>query len=195
MKPPPARGRRGLLSRPVSLAVACALGCSSLFAQEPQQTPGPRAATVLVGVGNDLGWLGIQAERYFLGERLSAFGGLGYTPEIDQDDPTGVTVAAGFRGFTPGRNHRGFLGLSVSQVAIETTTEPTTPGSPAVVEGNRLYGPGIQVGYQYTADRWFTAMISAGVGYPVGAEFDYQDGPPLQAILNIGIGYTWRGAR
>jgi hypothetical protein len=92
----------------------------------------PRIATVTAGIGNTMGWLGAQAERYLAHERLSAFLGLGYTPSIDQGDPSGPTFALGFRGFTTGVKHRGFLALCVSQLAVETgfTEDPS-----------RLYGP------------------------------------------------------
>ena len=56
-----------------------------------------------------MGWFGAQGERYFLDERLSVFVGLGYTPSLDQGDPTGPTFAAGLRTFTSGAKHRLFV--------------------------------------------------------------------------------------
>jgi hypothetical protein len=103
-----------------------------------------------------MGWLGLQGERYFAHERLSAFLGLGYTPSIDQGDPSGPTFALGFRGFTPGVNHRGFLALCVSQLFVESggTEDPS-----------RLYGPGLEAGYQFASRGGFTFMVGAGLGY------------------------------
>jgi hypothetical protein len=51
---------------------------------------------------------------------MSLFAGLGYTPGLDQGDPTGLTFACGLRGHTAGERHRAFLEGSISQVLIET---------------------------------------------------------------------------
>lgn len=167
-------------------AVAASLISSgSLRAQEaaPEEAessrPADRRMTVLIGVGNTLGWFGGQAETYFAGDRLSALLGIGYTPEFDPGDPSGVTVAAAFRAFTAGSNHRAFAEASVSQVG---TTSP---------DGGRYYGPGLQVGYQFVADGWFTLLASGGVGVALGVP-EYVSGSDVNPLLNIGIGYTWR---
>ena len=81
--------------------------------------------------------------------------GAGYTPEIDAGDPSGPTFAAGLRGFTPGDKHRGFLELSISQLAL-------VYGS--AKERRRLYGPGLQAGYQFVTAGGFTLMLSLGLG-------------------------------
>ena len=95
--------------------VVALLVCGSPPALMAQDAGVPqRIATVTAGLGNTMGWLGLQGERYFARERLSAFVGLGYTPGIDQGDPSGPTFALGVRGFTTGVKHRGFLALSVS---------------------------------------------------------------------------------
>lgn len=141
--------------------------------------PPARRVTALMGVGNDLGWLGGQVEAYFSGDRLSAFVGLGYTPEIDTGDPTGVTPAAGVRAYTAGSNHRVFGEASVSQIST------TTPA------GGRHYGPGVQVGYQYVADGWFTFFISGGAGVALGVP-EHISGSQVQPLVNLGAGYTWR---
>jgi hypothetical protein len=154
------------------------LAATAAPAQSQVPTPGPRTATLVAGIGNAMGWFGLQGEGYLAQERISLFGGLGYTPSIDEGDPTGVTVAAGVRGFTRGATHRGFLELSVSQVAIEEG-----PG------GRRLYGPGLQAGWQYAARRGFTAMASVGLGYAPDAVFGTASVVPT---LGLGAGYTWR---
>jgi hypothetical protein len=138
-----------------------------------------RVATVTAGIGNTMGWLGVQGERYFAHERLSAFLGLGYSPVMDQGDPSGPTFAVGFRGFTPGVKHRGFLALSVTQLLVEGGTDD--PG--------RLYGPGIEAGYQFASRGGFTAMLGAGVGYAPGIP-DNQSG--VSSMIELGLGYTWR---
>jgi hypothetical protein len=48
-------------------------------AQEPGGFPGERMVTVTAGVGNAMGWFGVQGERYFM------------------DEPDGPTFAAGLR--------------------------------------------------------------------------------------------------
>ena len=51
----------------------------------PAQEAAPlRVVTVTAGVGNAMGWLGAQGERYFGPDRLSVFVGAGYTPSTDQ---------------------------------------------------------------------------------------------------------------
>src|SRR5262245_39599585 len=82
-------------------------------AQEAGASPPVRArvASLTAGLGNVMGWFGLHGERYFARERLSGFLGLGYTPAVDEGDPSGPTFAIGLRGFTPGIKHRGFLAL------------------------------------------------------------------------------------
>lgn len=139
-----------------------------------------RSATVLAGAGNAMGWLGAQAELYFSGDRLSAFAGLGYTPALGEGDPSGITGAAGLRAYTNGLRHRAFLELSVSQVAVRTG---------AAVEDKRFYGPGVQVGYQYTALSGFTLLASVGVGVALGVD---EGVSPVYGLGGLGFGYTWR---
>ena len=99
------------------------------------QAPAPlRVVTVTAGVGNAMGWFGAQGERYFRPGRVSAFVGAGWTPSLDQYEPSGPTFAAGLRGYTAGFKHRGFLEASVSQIFTEVD---------ALEPGRRLYGPGL----------------------------------------------------
>jgi hypothetical protein len=144
----------------------------------------PRATSVLFGVGNAMGWLGGQGERYFRGDRVSIFFGLGYTIPTEDGCPSGVTAAAGARVFTSGKTHRAFLEFSVSQIAteIQIIDGESYPGS-------RRYGPGVQVGYQYVNRGGFTALLSWGIGYAVAAS------PGLSrthGLASLGLGYTWR---
>lgn len=140
-------------------------------------------ATLTAGVGNAMGWFGVQAERYFAQERLSGFLGAGYTPSLDQGDPSGLTFAAGIRGFTAGVKHRAFLALSVSQIFIESgfTANP-----------RRLYGPGLEVGYQFVSRGGFTLMASLGVGVAPGVPEGESE---VGGLLGLGLGYTWRRER
>src|SRR6185295_15001746 len=94
------------------------LGSPPALAGQEAANP-QRIATVTAGIGNTMGWLGLQGERYFARERLSAFLGLGYTPGVDPGDASGPAFALGLRGFTTGVKHRGFLALSVSQLFVE----------------------------------------------------------------------------
>jgi hypothetical protein len=146
-----------------------------------QETPAPgRTATVTAGIGNTMGWLGVQAERYFARERLSAFLGLGYTPSIDPGDPSGATFALGVRGFTTGVKHRGFLALSVSQLFVEQG---------AAADPGRLYGPGLEAGYQFASRGGFTVMAGLGVGYAPGMP---EGESKFGSMVELGLGYTWR---
>jgi hypothetical protein len=142
------------------------------------EPPPSRVFTLTSGIGNSLGWFGMQGERYFNGERLSVFAGAGYVPNINEGYPTGIAVAAGLRGYTPGRRHRGFLELSISQVAVQP--EPAS---------RMLYGPGVQAGYQLTTSGGFTMMASLGAGY-VADTPSY--GSSVKALVGLGFGYTWR---
>ena len=147
----------------------------------PAQASDPlRVVTVTAGVGNAMGWYGAQGERYFGPDRLSAFVGAGYTPSLDQYEPSGPTFAAGLRGYTAGFRHRGFLEASVSQLFTESN---------ALEEGRRLYGPGLAAGYHYAARGGFTLMTSVGLGYAPGVEDGYTK---VTALVNLGLGYTWR---
>jgi hypothetical protein len=152
-----------------------------LVAQVPSPTSRTTLPTVTVtaGVGNAMGWIGAQAERYFSQGRFSAFGGLGYTRAVYTYDPSGVTVAAGARGYTAGLKHRGFLELSVCQIA--TRSDPVDP--------KRFYGPGLELGYQFASRGGFTFALSAGVGYALGTSEGESSAGPL---LGLGLGYTWR---
>lgn len=166
------------MPRHASLAVLLLLGSPpALVAQEASDPR--RTATVTAGIGNTMGWLGLQAERYFAQERLSAFVGLGYTPSLDQGDASGVTFALGCRGFTTGAKHRGFLAVSVSQLFIENG--PTAD--------RRLYGPGAEVGYQFASRGGFTVMLGVGAGYAPGMP---EGQSAVASMVELGLGYTWR---
>ncbi len=157
---------------------------SALHGQTSSDESARRQVTAVAGFGNAMGWLGVAAEFYFSGGRLSGFGGVGYTPVIDHGDPSGLTFAAGVRAYTLGIKHRGFAELSLSQVA--TSRRPAFLG-----EGERHYGPGIQVGYQYVGAGGFTFVVSAGVGYALGVD-EFVPGSRVGVIGGLGLGYTWR---
>jgi hypothetical protein len=142
-----------------------------------------RVATLTAGIGNVMGWIGLHGERYFAQERLSGFVGLGYTPSIDPGDPSGLTFAVGLRAFTAGVKHRGFLALSVSQLAVERGF---------VENPGRFYGPGLEAGYQYAARGGFTFMASLGLGYAPGVPEGEKE---IGEVLALGLGYTWRRSR
>ena len=148
-----------------------------------QAAPPLRVVTVTAGVGNAMGWLGAQGERYFGPDRLSVFIGAGYTPSLDQGEPSGPTFAAGLRGYTAGFKHRGFLEASVSQIFTEVI---------GIEPGRRLYGPGLAAGYQFASRGGFTLMASLGLGYAPGVD----DGSSkVGSLVNLGLGYTWRRSR
>jgi hypothetical protein len=164
-------------------AILFLLPAAHFAAQATDAAPAPlRIVTITAGIGNSMGWFGLQGERYFARDRLSAFLGAGYTPSIDEGDPSGATFAAGIRGFTAGLKHRGFLEASVSQIFIE---------SGFVERPRRLYGPGLAAGYQFASRGGFTLMVSLGLGYAPGAE-EYESESAFGGLINLGLGYTWR---
>ncbi|HET8837023.1 MAG TPA: hypothetical protein VFN08_20005 [Gemmatimonadales bacterium] len=167
------------MRRDASLVVLLLLGSApALTGQEA--TDRERIATVTAGIGNTMGWLGVQGERYFAHERLSAFLGLGYTPSIDLGDPSGLSFAVGGRGFTAGVKHRGFLALSLSQLFVENGDTDNR---------SRLYGPGVEVGYQFASRGGFTAMLGVGAGYAPGMP---EGQSAVGSMIELGFGYTWR---
>ena len=168
--------------RSAHIAAVLALGLAVAAAPASAQTPSPPRITALVGAGHDMGWFGGQAEGYIL-QRLSLFAGLGYTPDIENDNPTGATFAFGVRQYAGGQRHRVFLQASVSQVMVTTRGET---GS-----GERFYGPGIQAGYSFLAPGGLTALVSAGVGYALGLDAA-ESSDDFATLFNVGIGYTWR---
>jgi hypothetical protein len=158
------------------------LHCFPVLLPAQESSPGilPRLISVTAGVGNAMGWFGAQGEHYLGDERVSVFVGLGYTPRFDQNDVRGLTFAGGLRGFTRGDKHRAFLEGSLSQLIVE---------SGALGPSRRLYGPGLQAGYQFVARGGFTVMASVGLGYAPGVARRV-DG--WAGLLGLAAGYTWR---
>ena len=163
-----------------ALAFMLGFGGVATAQQGPAGFGGERMVSLTAGVGNAMGWFGAQGERYFLDERLSIYAGLGYTPSLDPGDPHGPTFALGFRGYTTGAKHRLFFEGSASQVMV------TSAGADG---GERIYGPGLQVGYQFVSRGGFTLMTSVGQGYGLGVPRSVN---PWAWQVGLGLGYTWR---
>jgi hypothetical protein len=140
-----------------------------------------RGATLSGGIGNAYGWCGVTVQTYFAGGRAAVFGGVGYTPDFQRGDPSGMTVAGGLRAFSDGRKHRMYGELSFAQIGIEVPNW-------LHVNGRRIYGPGAQLGYEYTTSRGLHLSASIGAGYGLGIS-DYET--PWRPMLGLGIGYTW----
>jgi hypothetical protein len=140
---------------------------------------------MLAGVGNASGWFGGQVEGYVARGRVSGFVGLGYMPNLLNDEGSGVAGAVGVRGFTGGDRHRGLLEISISALSSWTSS---TWGSNEVQSG-RNYGPGVAVGYQFIGNGGFTVMLTLGAGLD-GGEPDF--GSSLKPTLGAGFGYIWR---
>ena len=140
-----------------------------------------RSVTVTVGVGQSMGWLGVQGERYLQSARFSVFGAVGYLPESEPGDTSGFAFAGGMRAFTSGAKHRGFLELSVSPITYELA---------CFDDCRSYYGPAVQGGYQFVSPGGFTVLASYGVGYAPGvpAGEDKVNG----VIIGVAAGYTWR---
>jgi hypothetical protein len=161
-----------------ALFVALAIS-SPLVAQtwSDSRPIGQRRYTATAGVGNSLGWFGVQGERYLLDERLSIFLGVGYTPSVEVADPYGPTFALGIRSFTKGLKHRLFVEGSASQLVVESGGD------------GRYYGPGLQGGYQFVSPGGFTLMASLGAGYTLGVP---RSGDHWATQVGLSLGYTWR---
>ncbi|MGE0555091.1 MAG: hypothetical protein AB7R55_16800 [Gemmatimonadales bacterium] len=158
-----------------------------LLLLSPSSAAWGQQLTALGGIGNSLGWLGAQLERTTTSGRIGGFVGLGYIPEIDEGDPKGPALAAGLRGYTRGRVHRGFLEAAVAVVALQAGGAPVL----GTVESKKLYGPTIQAGYRLTTGGGFSLLVSGGVGVAVGASTLVADSS-LQPVFGLGLGYAWR---
>jgi hypothetical protein len=166
----------------LAIAVACALCIPRSSVAADRTVP---VFSVTLGVGNSLGWTGLQGEYYLKNGRVSPFLGLGYVigSGADGNLPTGVAAAAGIRVFSGGRRHRAFFEGSVSEVRREWWVEPS--GS---IEQAHRYGPGAQVGYQFLKSSGLTFTASAGVGYAVGALSE-----STGVLFGLTVGHTkWR---
>jgi hypothetical protein len=146
----------------------------------PDTAYGERRLGLMGGVGNTMGWLGASIELYMAHSRLSVVGGWGYVPESDRGPPATVAFAAAARRYTAGPRHRAYVELSLSLLVISETVVAGLG-----TEVGRHYGPGVSIGYHYTARRGFTLLVGGGVGWAVGLD-------RVEPILNIGLGHTWR---
>lgn len=165
----------------LALAVAAPIRAQSAAAED--ESPSPRRTAFLVIlentlVGDPLGWVGGQVELPVAGDRLSAFGGLGYTPEVpERGDPSGLSFAVGMRGYhSVAVRHRFFL---------ETTFRQVGTGL-----GELLRGPALQAGYRYTAERGFTLLVSGGIGYAIDDDRS-RIGDDFEPLMSLGLGYAW----
>ena len=149
----------------------------------------PRVS-VLAGFGNTFGWIGGQVEGYAGQGRISGFVGIGYMPNLLNDEGDGVAGAVGVRAFTTGGRHRGLLEVSLTALSNNVSS---TWGSD-VVEKNVGYGPGVAVGYQFIGDSGITFLLSGGVGLDDAYTDEGLDpeGSRLQPTLGVGLGITVR---
>jgi hypothetical protein len=122
------------------------------------------AFSITTGVGNAVGWTGVQGERYLNQGRLSVFAGVGYVigSGAEGNLPTGFAGAGGVRMFTGGLKHRAFLEGSVSEVCREWWS---VAGG---IEQAHRYGPGVQLGYQLISQTGFTSWHRQASGMRLG---------------------------
>ena len=186
------------LTRTATLAILTLAASAIVAAQEPApvKTPPPplgvRNVTALAGGGVATAGSGLQVEKYFKGDRLSVFAGVGYSYELEDEDKddedivsaSGGGVAAGLRVYTGGRIHRGFLEVAYSPLGYETAFE----GFPQD-QLRLMYGPSVQAGWQMTRPGGFTLVLSAGVGHARAT--DNVEGF-ADAAAFLGLGKTWR---
>jgi hypothetical protein len=141
-----------------------------------QEGPSGRVATVTSGVGNAMGWFGVQGSVRSRAVGSASSVGSATPRRSTRATRRGSPLAAGVRGYTPGVRHRGFVEVSVSQLEVQLACFDAC---------ERRYGPGVQLGYQYTARGGFTLMASGGVGRSLGNEGG------TAAMLGFGVGWTW----
>lgn len=165
----------------LALAVAAPIRAQSEAAAD--EAPSPRRTALLFTLENTLvgdppGWFGGQVELPVAGERLSAFGGLGYTPELpERGDPSGLSFAVGMRGYhSVAVPHRFYFEVSFRQVGTGL--------------GELLHGPALQAGYRYTADEGFTLLVSGGVGYAIDEDRP-RIGDDFEPLMSLALGYAW----
>lgn len=168
------------------LVITAILSAQPLVGQEPAvrglaPEAGQRRTSVTAGFGNQYGFgFGINVERYLIGERVSVAIGTGGIPELD-GSPGTLGMAAAMRGYTPGQRHRGFVETSITLIA--TSFSRRGPGNFDDVK--RHYGPGLSVGYHYTARGGFTMTVAGGAGWAVSLD-------ELYPIVMLGFGHSWR---
>lgn len=151
-------------------------------AQTTAENPSaPPSVTLTGGLGNSMGWLGVQAERYLRNARFSVFGGVGYLPASDAGDTSGPGFAVGLRAFTSGARHRGFLEISLLPIAYDLA---------CFDDCQSHYGPAVQGGYEFIRRDGLTFLASYGIGYALGVPSGTD--AVNRVILAVGLGYTWR---
>ena len=76
---------------------------------------------------------------------------------MHDDDPSGITFAAGVRRCTDGDVHRGYLEVGFAQLVTSVVYQ-----GGELVRSERHYGPVARAGYQYTAPDGLTLLASLG---------------------------------
>jgi len=178
-------------TRPLALVSLGALLIvpTALCAQDSEERlPTPeRSFSALAGFGGGFGWAGFQGEAYFAKERLSVFGGLGYSPVVGDNKP-GPIFAGGLRGYLSRSQHRAFLEASVSRMPEKSELRQSLIGAPPSRQPRAAYGPAILAGYQYTALGGFTLMAAVGAGYSPSTDIEPAT---LVPRFNVGAGFSW----
>ena len=147
---------------------------------------GHRVFSLIGGMGNAMGGgLGVQAEVYLFGDRLSLFGGAGHVFEGNDGDPSGAGNAAGARVFAGNAVDRGFLEFSFSTLTFDYPRNTDN-----ISFNDSRYGPVLQFGYQHTGLDGFSLMVAGGVGYLPGRVPSYAD--RWTPRFTFGLGHTWR---
>lgn len=139
-----------------SLCLALLMGPPAMLAAQDQSPKADRLLTVAVGVGNEVGFVGGQAEWYVHGDRLSVFGGAGRWRQL--------AVAGGLRGYLGRGRARPFLELA--GLPLRGVDGPT--------EGRVSYGPSVRcpAGTGVGADSRRGGRIRSATGEPPAREPD-----------------------
>lgn len=154
-----------------SLCLALLMGPPAMLAAQDQSPKADRLLTVAVGVGNEVGFVGGQAEWYVHGDRLSVFGGAGRWRQL--------AVASGLRGYLGRGRARPFLELA--GLPLRGVDGPT--------EGRVSYGPSVRFGVQLVRASGLTVVGAAGFGQQLGSR---PLGSRTVPTAGIGVGFTLR---
>jgi hypothetical protein len=159
--------------RVLAILLATASNAAPAFAQEVSESLPSRRVGGMAGLGNTFGGIGGSLELFLAHGRISVLAGLGGVPN------GGMAAAAALRGHTGGSQHQVFLEAALSPLAVSDAV--------GLSDGQTWYGPALSAGYRYTSREGVSFLAGGGAGWAASIE-------EFEPVLNVGIGYTWRGS-